>query len=371
MPEKKPFSILLTSMGSLLGQNMLDTLEGRRDGLRIIGLNSVAENPRNFRADLTYLVPVLQDPAFFDHFMQIFEFESPDLILAGRDDDVLFLTRLKEARADLADKIPYGTSACVEIMQSKLKSFQFSQLYSLDFVPSFSLEPDFSWSALEKFVETEGFPLILKPLEGFGSHGVYIITEQTQLQVLKQAQEPLLLQPYLDPPADLSDFVSAYQWAMPLFFQIPDENQYAYQTVISPAGELGPEFAIRAQMVLGRVEKIERCLDNSLLSLGRKSAQVFRDQGWRGSFNLQAKQDKEGKWKVFEFSPRMTGSLSARRLLGFDEMGCLLQFFYPELEFQAESFQAQSQGLVMRSLTDGYIAYQDVERLRTEKKWRK
>ena len=48
------FKILIISVGSLLGQNILDALEGRRDKVEIIGINTIAENPRVFRCDRLY-----------------------------------------------------------------------------------------------------------------------------------------------------------------------------------------------------------------------------------------------------------------------------------------------------------------------------
>ena len=40
-------TLLLTSVGSLVGQNVLDSLEGRRQALRIVATNSVAEAGNN------------------------------------------------------------------------------------------------------------------------------------------------------------------------------------------------------------------------------------------------------------------------------------------------------------------------------------
>lgn len=86
MPTK---TLFITSIGSLLGHNILDALEGRRRHLRIVGGNSVAEAGGNFRADRIHLLPeAAAGPAHLAALSKVIEAETPDLVLAGRDDDV-------------------------------------------------------------------------------------------------------------------------------------------------------------------------------------------------------------------------------------------------------------------------------------------
>jgi hypothetical protein len=371
MSSISPFTLLLTSVGSLLGQNMLDSLADRRQAVRVVGLNSLAQNPRNFHCDQVYLVPPTQDRDFLTHFEAILASEKPNLILAGRDDDVLFLSHLKAKHPELAPLIPYGAPLSAEIMQDKLKSHDFAKSHGLPFVDSCLLDATLTRSRLAAFLKQVGFPLIIKPLAGFGSNGVYILTEIEQIEALWPFKSPLLLQPYLSPPPDLGTYFSQYQQAMPLFFQIPDEHQHAFQCIIGPQGEIGEGFCAEMKLVMGRVEQVERQYHRDLLALGLNCAKAFRDLGWRGSFNLQAKRNQQQQWQIFEFSPRMTGSLSARRLLGYDELGLLLAQFAPEARFPFDPFQSESRGMVMRSLKDDFIPYDALQQLKEEQQWQK
>jgi antitoxin component of RelBE/YafQ-DinJ toxin-antitoxin module len=67
----------------------------------------------------------------------------------------------------------------------------------------------------------------------------------------------------------------------------------------------------------------------------------------------------------------MTGSLSARRLLGYDELGLLLAQFAPEARFPFDPFQSESRGMVMRSLKDDFIPYDALRQLIDEQQWQK
>lgn len=58
--------LLLMSVGSLVGQNILDSVENRHEKLYVIGINSVASNPRNFRCDITYLTTIISNVDQFE-----------------------------------------------------------------------------------------------------------------------------------------------------------------------------------------------------------------------------------------------------------------------------------------------------------------
>ena len=64
------FKLLILSVGSLLGQVTLDVLDGRRDHLHIVGFNSIANAPSNYRCDEVFLTPETLNPQFLQHFEQ-------------------------------------------------------------------------------------------------------------------------------------------------------------------------------------------------------------------------------------------------------------------------------------------------------------
>ncbi len=57
--------LLILSVGSLLGQNVLDALEGRRERVHVIGASLAADNARLFRCDTAYLTPPTDDAFAF------------------------------------------------------------------------------------------------------------------------------------------------------------------------------------------------------------------------------------------------------------------------------------------------------------------
>lgn len=366
-----PLKLLLTSVGSLLGQNMLDALETRRFRAHVAGTNTVAQNPRNYRCDVVYLVPPTNQAVLFEEtLLAILEIEKPDLILAGRDEDVVFLAEFKEKYPAWRQAVAYGSARAARIMQDKWESYGFARQHQLPFAKTLLYSPESERALLEDFIQTVKFPLIAKPRQGFGSNGIYVVTEWEQIARLV-ASGSLLLQEYLGDPCNLERHRQAYALAMPLFFQIPETTQYACQAIISPSGQLSEIFCSRNTMVMGRCEYTEVIHEPELFTLTERYASALSAYGWEGPLNLQCKPDCQGQWKVFELNPRMSGSTSARLCLGYDEMGILMSFFLPKMVFPNLTVADKPQGVVIRSLTDDFVAHSWVRTLETERVWKK
>ena len=54
--------LLFTSGGSMVGQNVLQTLAGRRDGVRVVATSSVADEPALYLFDAVYTAPQTAAP---------------------------------------------------------------------------------------------------------------------------------------------------------------------------------------------------------------------------------------------------------------------------------------------------------------------
>lgn len=354
---KDPFKILILSVGSLLGQCVLDVLEGRRQEIKVIGLNSQAQNPCNFRCDRTYLVPLsARRQAFKDRFLEILALESPNLILPGRDEDVLFLAEFREIYPTHAGSIPCGTPAAARIVNDKYFTWLWAQSQGLPFAESFLLTSG-SRPQLQDFLNICGYPLIAKPREGFGSQRVCFVRCREGVDQLAQNGD-VFLQEYLgkgkELQADLARYNRQCGHNVPLFFQIPETTQYAAQTLIEPDGIQGAAFCSINTMIMGRVEVFRQQELPELSGLLSQYARALAAIGWRGCVNLQAKPDAAGVWKGFELNLRMTGGTSSRLRYGFDELGLLLQAFYPEFSFPIVT-GAPIAGTVIRRLHDTFI----------------
>jgi len=363
--------LLITSVGSLIGQNILDSIESRRNLISVIGMNTDIENPRNFRCDTVYHVNKTTNQNFKKDFITIVEKENPDLILPGRDLDSIFLADIKNKSPEIFEnKIPFGSSFIPRIMFDKQKSFQFCKKNQLPFADTFLYKNKNNLEGLYSFVEKHDYPLVVKPREGFGSQGVYFVLNEGQVKEHIK-NDDVLFQEFLGDPNEVFKFKNSFKKGIPLFFQMPEEKHYAAQTVIRPDGSISEVFFTINTMVYGRNEYIEQRFIKNIEQMTRQFAKVFYKNSWYGPLNIQMKQDKKGNWKVIELSSRHTGSTSARALLGYDEIGILMDIFVPEFKIPNLTRAKIVKGQVFKYLQDNLLLDNDKEILKTNKVWKK
>ena len=329
MSEKK-YTLLITSAGSLVGQNIFDTIDGRREKFHITGLNTVIDNPVMFRSDEIFLCPPTKSAEYLPLLTSIIERIQPDFVLPGRDADVGVLAQLKMARKDLADKIPVGTPELADMMDDKAASARFAVANGLPFaqtVDSFGKNPQEIGMALKNI----GYPMIAKPRNGFGSNGVkYIEDEQQAVRLSRLYPDLYVFQSLIDPPAGFHAYLDQYkrdiEAGIPAFFQLPDDRQYAGQCMIGPEGNISDIICTKAYMVLGRCERSEAINHAHMEETVRQYASTMAAAGWVGPFNLQGRMGPNG-FTPIEMNGRFTGGTSSRSWMGFDEIRLLYLAF--------------------------------------------
>ena len=156
--------ILLLSGGSLVGRNLLDVFEMRREDFFLIALNSVLEEPSLFEFDAVYLSPELgsQEPEFFEFFSKLVSEIQPDLVIPCRDEDVHFLAKWKVNNDQLTpNSILSGPVFLADSFLDKWKSYMLSENLGLPFAKTISSDDE--KQSILNFALLVGYPLIAKP----------------------------------------------------------------------------------------------------------------------------------------------------------------------------------------------------------------
>lgn len=363
-------SILILSAGSFLGKNYLDVLEGRREAIDLIGLNSISQNQHIFRYDFAYKSPPLTDIGGLERLLlELVEKHQPKLILPGRDDDVIFLSNFKEKYALHTHRIPTGKAAIADLLRDKYTCFRWAEKKGLPFVPTCDPKDSKNSLSLGGFIEKIGFPLIVKSKRGFASRDVFVAMDDAHVENLMQL-DGIVFQKYLQPPKELSQLLTDYDRAMPLCFQVPERSQYALQSLIKSDGSHTPNFAMKAHLKMGRLEQAELIQEASLDQLMSDYVSALYEDGWIGPVNIQCKPDENGDWQVFEMSLRMTGGTSTRLCFGYDEFGNFMNTFYPELDFPNLGRRLDD-AVIFRSLDDHVVPCAWIDTLERTGVWQK
>lgn len=311
--------ILLTSGGSLVGQNLVQALAGRRENLVLMATNSEVGEPALAEMDRVFPVPPTSgnEEELALIMADLVDSFNIDLVIPCRDEDVLLLARLREARPDLEARILAGRSILAEICLDKLKSADFSLRHGLPFAESCSAADREQAGSMARRL---GFPLIIKPRRGFASRGVRLILNQLQLDAVL-GNDHLLIQAWLGDPGPVADSCQDMQRnGIPLFHTF-EADKHSVQAILGRNGEVLAVHATLHRMRSGISWGVQNADCPRLQSLGARCAEVFAGQGWVGPLNIQCQRRLDGEYVIFEYNGRFTGATAARCLLGFDEVG--------------------------------------------------
>lgn len=318
--------ILITSVGSLVGQEVLEGLDHCRHRYFIVGLNSQADASSNFLCDRIYLGPELsQEEAYRERLASIVAAECPDLVIPARDDDVVWLAKWKEAAPSGTPVVLSGPAALAEVLRDKWLSCRFAREHHLPFVDTVCALD--GWSAVREMARRHGWPLAAKPRTGNASRGVVVVFNVREL-ASAFSWPGYCFQPWLGARPDVSALRQALLGGVPLMWNLPDIQNVSLNGWIGPSGAPGGlHGTLHEQLKMGRSEKVtvdDRPQVQEVLSA---YAQGLCRAGWRGPFDVQMGRDEAGMLQAFEINGRFTGSSACKRWMGLDFVGGTLDAF--------------------------------------------
>lgn len=356
--------ILLVSGGSLVGQNVLDVLAGRRTQVYLAATNSVPTDLSLFEFDAVYLTPPTKAPDFENRFVEILAREQPDVVIPCRDDDVFFLADFRERRPELAGGFLCGNRYTAEATCDKWQSWEFSTASGLPFVPSIATP---NVAAAEAFSREHGFPLLAKPRRGYASLGVYLVSSPQQL-CRAAAREGLIIQKFLGDAAMLSAYLDEVAAVgVPLFHSF-EGIRHSIQVFIAPDGTIAGNFCTLNVSRNGTSTRLDRHAGDGAAELGEQCAHAFAEAGWQGPLNIQCQKAADGRLYIYEFNGRFSGATAARYHMGYDEIAVALRTFAGRELTDGEAGQAAA---VVRRAIDRSLPAEQAARLAREGSWRR
>jgi hypothetical protein len=327
--------LLLTSVGSRVGQHILDVLDypgfSRRSLVQVIGTNSLPGAACNFRCDRCYLVPLTAAAEYPARMRDIVRDESPDLILCCRDEDTYALSQLKSQHPELPGALPVGKPRAALIGLDKWQAWLFAGKHRLPFAESFMPGESGDGAALEAFCRRVGYPLVAKPTRGAASRGVCFVRNPGDAEVLAQL-ENYLFQEYIGEPRALEAYFATLQGPPPLFAQFTDAGYHASHTIIGPSGNIAPVVVRENHTVFGKTNLSRRIVDPTLDALALDYARALFLEGGTGPMNVQLRQNRDGVWNALEINLRTNGMLNLF-LMGVDQLGFIINTFVPGASF--------------------------------------
>lgn len=333
--ETEKIKILISSVGSLVGQNILDVLESpllnRRYQVNLIGTNTI-NSPNNYRCDVCYKVPVTSTEEFVPRMIDILKAEDPDLVLSARDEDTEKMMILLRDNPHIKSKMPYGKLNTVIYALNKWQTWLFTQKYNLPFAETFVIGRSGGVEQLMQFVDRVGYPLIAKPIEGFASKGVFFVRNWQQAESAAQLSE-YMFQEYLGQPNDMDKYFKSIDELTPLFASAPGIFHHSCHTIISPEGNIDRIFISRNEHKDGATIGFRRVQIEKLEEIAMEFAKAIYAEGGYGPLTIQFRMDKNHNWKAQEMNLRTNGNTFPRFIMGQDDLGLILKGLMPEFNF--------------------------------------
>lgn len=312
--------VLLLSGGSLVGQNVLATLAGRRRNLVLIATNSVPDAPLLDQFDAVHHLPPYADgaQAYDERLLAVIDRCTPDLVVPCRDEDAVHLGRIRDGRRLDEARCLCGWTEVALAMLDKLASKGLCDRLGLPYaatIPALA-----SAAERDAFTRRFGFPIVAKPIRGFASRGVRLLFNEAQVTHWS-ARDDYLFQEYLGDRGRVAQIVDDEIAHGANLFRSFEASKISLQVRITRGGAVGAVFCSLHSMRLGFSEQVARCTAADAHTLAWRCGEAFAAAGWRGPLNVQCQRDVAGELRIYEFNGRFTGATAARALLGFDEVG--------------------------------------------------
>jgi len=363
-------TILITSVGSLVGHNILESLAPRRQEWRVVGVNSLPLAANNFRCDVAYLAPeTVQEDAYLLRLREILRIEEPAVVLPGRDPDLPPLARLK-AEGEFAQTLFLSPAAAsVPVVNDKYATWLFARRHGLAFAAT-----AFDRAELDAMIARTGFPLICKRRFGNASRGVFIIRTATEADTAL-AEANFVFQEFLSAPRDLQAILPDFRFGVPLFYTIVEDDHYSAQGLVGNDGELLSFLAILNIMEGGKDISHQLLDEPALERMTADYARALSPLGYIGPLNLNCKKIGPDRFVAYELNGRFTGATAARAALGHPEVEYALDYFLdgrrPKPRGELQPVSGTPRRIVQRLPTTHLLEPDAVTRLAAAGVWRR
>ncbi len=335
----KTRKILITSVGSGVGNAVLTAIQRSRRHYYVVSTNTEPFHSGVYRSDKVYLVKKsdVYPDEWVEKIIEIVKKDKPLMLIPGRDADVTLLSKVKERIEELGVKVMCSDKNIVEQSNDKFLTSNLFNKLGLQYAETVDMSDK---KGLKRIINKYGFPLIAKPRFGTGTIGVKLVLNKSDIQNILDVTKPheYLVQEYLPPTGPLHSITTM----TPLI----QDWEYSIQILFNPKGKIMGVFPSINTLENGlpvavRVSRSTE-IEDSLKTITSLNGTIV------GPINIQGRV-KNGKIVYFEANLRCTGITGTRAGLGFNEIDALWEAFVENKDVQ------------MPTIPDGSYAYRNLE----------
>lgn len=331
--------MLVTASGGIVSQGIVKSLKlsnMKKDHPVMYGIVTTDINAQAaglYRGDSGVVVPSPSSSDYVDSIIKICNEKNIRAIFVGSTEELLPIAYAKEKiEKETGALVLINTMDVISMTIDKWKTFEFLKKNNLPCAES-SLPED-----QEDFIERFGFPLVVKPREGYGSLHFYIVNNRDEIRqaisaIQKTGWRPII-QEYLD-----------------------GENvEFTSGVVVNRTGKnVLSSISMRKTIKQGQTYK---AFVDDFYDIRKSSEETALKIGCRGSINIQAKM-AENVPKIFEINPRFSATCPIRAVAGVNEPDIVFRNFVLGEEIKIDTYQ---KFMCMRYWNEVYVPYDTYEK---------
>ena len=291
-------SVLVTAAGSIVAQGILKSLRlASKYGGSSYTIISADMSPMAaglYRGDSGLILPSSASPDYVNLIVAACRKMDIEAVFCGSDDELLVLAEAqRRIEQETGAKVMVGSMEALTIARDKWKTFEFCTANKLSCAPSCLPEKT------DEFLREHGFPVVVKPREGYGSVHMYVATYQSELEFA------------------LSSIAKVGWHPIVQKFIAGDQEFTSGVTIDKDARYVMSSISLRKMIKHGQTYKA--FIDN-YQDIRKAAEEAGLKLGTSGAINVQAKVDPDtGEAQIFEINPRFSATCPMRAVAGVNE----------------------------------------------------
>ncbi|MGN0412303.1 MAG: ATP-grasp domain-containing protein [Lachnospiraceae bacterium] len=286
-------NLLLTSIGK-----RIQLIEHLKTQFRVVGVDASLQNPARRFVDAFYQIPRCKEDGYIETLVKICKQEKIDLLIPLFELEFSYLNEAREQFEAIGVKLILSEKPVIDICNDKLQTAGFFRKYN---VPApYTLSEQEVQALLTQEGEQDSYPLIIKPLDGMGSEGVFRISSRKELEFFRDYVKNPMIQKCASGTEYTIDALCDLQ-GKPVFI-VPRIRLEVR------SGEVTKSRTVKQEIVIRETEKLLEALNQEGRVIGPMTIQCF----------LEENGESEKKPEFIEINPRFGGGVPLSFAAGAD-----------------------------------------------------